>query len=294
MPSTLDSERKKVTVQTIHSRYRKKIPITMLTAYDYPTALTADRAETDVLLVGDSLAMVALGYDNTSKLTVDEMIHHCKAVARGCDKAFKVADMTTGSYQISPEQALTNGFRIITEGSMEALKLEGGVEIAETIHRMTQAGIPIMGHIGLTPQHENALGGFRVQGKSAKKAEKILKDALALQQAGCFSIVIECVPSPVAETITSLLRIPTIGIGAGPHTSGQVLVSQDMLGIFDRFVPKFCKQYGQLGNDIISAYREYNREVREGIFPDANQHTYPMSSEKELDEWLSITAKYQK
>ncbi|KAJ1985283.1 cell wall biogenesis and architecture protein [Dimargaris verticillata] len=286
-------ERKKVTVNTIHRLHQKRTPITVVTAYDYPTGMIVDRGQCDICLVGDSFAMVALGYESTASLTMDEMLHHCRATARGCKKAFKVADLPMGTYQLSPEQALASSFRVIKEGHMEAVKMEGGAEIAESVRRITQAGIPVMGHIGLTPQHEHALGGFRVQGKTAKKAEKVLTDALALQAAGCFSLVIECVPGPVAAKITSLLNIPTIGIGAGPDTSGQVLVIQDMLGVFDRFMPKFCKIYGQFGTAMSQAIHQYVTEVQDRTFPDPQQHTYPMASEEELEEWLRVIEHYK-
>ncbi|KAJ1983081.1 cell wall biogenesis and architecture protein [Dimargaris cristalligena] len=291
--STEAEARKKVTVNTIASLYRKKSPITVLTAYDYPTGLLVDRGHCDICLVGDSLAMVALGLPNTSALTVDDMIYHSKAVARGCTAALRVVDMPTGSFQISPEEALRNAFRLMKEGEAEAVKLEGGAEMAETVKRITQAGIPVMGHIGLTPQHENALGGFRVQGKTAKKAEKILRDALALQEAGCFSMVVECVPSPVAETITSMLSVPTIGIGAGPKTSGQVLVTMDMFGVFDRFVPKFCKTYGDFGQSMTGAIEKFVQEVKDGSFPDPESHTYAMASPKEVEEWAIVVKNFK-
>ncbi|KAI9179530.1 cell wall biogenesis and architecture protein [Blastocladiella emersonii ATCC 22665] len=272
--------RKKVTLQTLAAMHRRGEKITMLTAHDYPTALFVDRAHADTLLVGDSLAMVALGMDSTVGVTVDEMLHHCKAVARGAKHPFMVADMPFGSYEADPKLAVANAARFIKEGRMEAVKLEGGADMADTVRAIVRAGIPVLGHIGLTPQRLAMLGGFRVQGKSAAQAQLLIDDALALQAAGCFAIVIEAIPAPVAAHITQILQIPTIGIGAGAGTSGQVLVQQDMLGIFDRFVPKFCKQYANLSAVTTEALRAYCAEVKAGAFP-AQEHTYPMPADEQ-------------
>ncbi|KAI9218300.1 ketopantoate hydroxymethyltransferase-domain-containing protein [Blastocladiella britannica] len=272
--------RKKVTLQTLAALHKRREPIAMLTAHDYPTAVFVERSGAETLLVGDSLAMVALGLPSTVQLTMDEMIHHCRAVARGASSPFLIADMPFGSYEADPRIAVANAARLIKEGGVEAVKIEGGVDMADTARAIVRAGIPVLGHIGLTPQRLAMLGGFRVQGKSAAKAKLLVDDALALQAAGCFGVVLEAVPAPVAQHITSVLSVPTIGIGAGAGCSGQVLVQQDMLGIFDRFVPKFCKQYATLGAVATDALREYVHEVKAGQFP-AEQHTYPMTEEQQ-------------
>ncbi|KAK9456697.1 ketopantoate hydroxymethyltransferase-domain-containing protein [Dipodascopsis uninucleata] len=287
--------RSKVTLNTISSLYRKKIPITSLTAHDYPSGILVDRAGIDIALVGDSLAMVALGYNNTNKLTIDEMLHHCRAVARGCKNAFLVGDMTFGSYEESPGQAIRSAVRLIQEGGVEAVKLEGGIEMADTIRAITTAGIPVMGHIGLTPQRSTSLGGFRVQGRTADQVKNIVQSARALQDAGCFAIVVEAVPSQVANVITKSVQIPTIGIGAGKECSGQVLVQLDMLGYFDRFTPKFVKKYDEGYEHGLKAIEAYISEVRSGRFP-AEEHTYAMKNEEqssklaELEESLTKLA----
>lgn len=278
--------RRKVTIQTLQRLKRQQTPIAMLTAHDYPTSVLADAGGIDICLVGDSLAMVALGYEDTTQLTVDEMLHHCRAVSRGAKHAFKVGDMVFGSYT-SPEDGVRNAIRLIKEGKMEAVKLEGGAEMVDTIKAITRIGVPVMGHIGLTPQKFTALGGYRVQGKTAAKAKVLLEDALALQEAGCFALIIEAVPAPVAEMITERLKIPTIGIGAGNRTSGQVLVALDMLGmggakaenIFSH-APKFCKIYEQFGLKGIEAVKQYAADVRSSSFPQDGTHTYPMKEEE--------------
>ncbi|KAI9337546.1 ketopantoate hydroxymethyltransferase [Obelidium mucronatum] len=260
-------------------------PITVMTAHDYPSGVFCEKGEMDICLVGDSLAMVALGYDSTTRITLDEMLHHCRAVARGSKTPFLIGDMPFGTYEKSPEHALDNAIRMIREGHMEAVKLEGGIEMAETCRRIVNVGIPVLGHIGLTPQRATSLGGFRAQGTSLIKAQNLLKDAKALEEAGCFSIVLESVPSPVAEFITGQLNIPTIGIGAGPHCSGQVLVQMDMIGIYDKFTPKFCKLYERLDPLIVNALTKYGEEVRNRSFPDIKSHTYSMEKGEE-DKFL--------
>ncbi|KAI8331170.1 3-methyl-2-oxobutanoate hydroxymethyltransferase, partial [Chlamydoabsidia padenii] len=230
--------RRKVTIQNINRMYKHGEPISMMTAQDYPSGLMVDRSGIDICLVGDSLAMVALGYDSTNPLTVEEMLHHCRAVARGSKASFLVADLPYGSYEVGPEEAVRTSLRFLKEGNMEAVKLEGGKEMAETIRRITSVGVPVMAHIGLTPQRQSALGGFRVQGKTAKQALGLVEDALAVQEAGAFAVVLEAMPAPIADHITQQLSVPTIGIGAGVQCSGQVLVLNDALGLFDRFVPK--------------------------------------------------------
>ncbi|KAJ2400226.1 cell wall biogenesis and architecture protein [Coemansia sp. RSA 2559] len=279
------TDRRKVTTQTIKKLYTDGKPISMMTAYDYPTAVACERAGVDVVLVGDSLAMVALGHKDTSQITMDEMIHHSRAVARGARSSFLVTDLPFGTYQSDVTAAVNNAVRMIKEGRAEAVKLEAGRRGAPKIDAIAiGAGIPVVGHIGLTPQTAVALGGFRVQGKSVRNAQALVDDALALQNAGCLAIVLEAMPSLVAETITKLLRIPTIGIGAGPSTSGQVLVLSDMVGIFDRFTPKFCRNFADLGPRMVSAIGEYKDAVREGLFPEEGVHTYAMPAAAE-DNW---------
>ncbi|KNE67479.1 3-methyl-2-oxobutanoate hydroxymethyltransferase [Allomyces macrogynus ATCC 38327] len=280
--------KKKITIQALQSVARKGDKITMITAHDYPTSLWAERAGAETILVGDSLAMVALGYDSTVSITLDEMLHHCRAVARGSKRAFLIADLPFGTYEACSKDAIQAAQRVVKEGNMEAVKIEGGKDMAETARAIVRSGIPVLGHIGLTPQRLAMLGGFRVQGKSSASAKVLVEDALALQDAGCFAVVLEAVPAPVAEYITRQLRIPTIGIGAGAGCSGQVLVQQDMLSIFDRFVPKFCKQYANMSETAVEALANYCREVKAGTFP-AVEHTYPMPAE-ELAKFEAFTA----
>ncbi|KAI8853410.1 ketopantoate hydroxymethyltransferase [Chytridium lagenaria] len=278
-PST--HQRKKITIQSLQKLYKNDVPITMMTAYDYPSGVFVDKGGIDVCLVGDSLAMVALGYDSTNRITLDEMIHHSKAVARGSKIPFIVGDLPFGTYECSAEQALQSSVRFVREGMVEAVKLEGGVEMASTIDRITKVGIPVLGHIGLTPQRSSSLGGFRVQGKSVEKAKKLLDDARALQEAGCFAIV--CLIHHAKITV------PTIGIGAGNGCSGQVLVQLDMLGMFDKFLPKFCKLYANLDPVIVAAMEKYGEEVRSRAFP-AAEHTYKMEAGEleKFEEWCAI------
>ncbi|HDN78892.1 MAG TPA: 3-methyl-2-oxobutanoate hydroxymethyltransferase [Chloroflexi bacterium] len=271
-------ERKKVTILDLQAKKRKGERITMLTAYDYPTALLVDRAGIDMILVGDSLAMVVLGHENTLAVTMDEMIHHCKAVSRGAKTPFLVGDMPFMSYQVSKTQAVANAGRFLKEGGMDAVKLEGGQEMAETIKAIVDAGIPVMGHIGLTPQSISKLGGYRVQGRDIKAALKLIDDALALEEAGCFSIILEAIPDRVAKLITERVSIPTIGIGAGPHCDGQVLVIHDMVGLFDRFTPKFVKKYTNINVEILKALQGFKEDVEKGIFP-GPEHSYSISDE---------------
>ncbi|KAJ1674716.1 cell wall biogenesis and architecture protein [Spiromyces aspiralis] len=281
----------KVTIQTIGKLHREDQPISVVTAYDYPTGCAADSSGVDIVLVGDSLAMVALGYKDTTEITLDEMIHHCKAVARGVQRAWLVADLPFGSYNASTEQAIHSSVRMVKEGRAEAVKLEGGKRLAPRINAIVHdAGIPVVGHIGLTPQSAVALGGFRVQGRSLDDAKRLIDDAFALQDAGCSIIVLEAIPPPVAETITRLLAVPTIGIGAGPLTSGQVLVISDMMGMFDRFTPKFCKQYLNMGQQLERELARYTGEVRGRKFPELGTHTYSMSAVVE-DEWSKYVQK---
>ena len=245
----------------------------VLTAYDYLSAKILDEAGIPVLLVGDSLGMVMLGYPTTLPVTLDEMLHHAKAVARGARQALLVGDMPFMSYHASVEQAITSAGRFIQEGGMHAVKLEGGGRIVEITRQLTSMGIPVMGHLGLTPQFVHQMGGFKVQGKSDKQAARILSDAKELEQAGAFSIVLEGVPSDLASRVTKGLRIPTIGIGAGSGTDGQVLVFHDMLGLTTGKAPKFVKRYANLADDITRAAKQYAQEVGDGTFPDP-EHSY--------------------
>jgi 3-methyl-2-oxobutanoate hydroxymethyltransferase len=249
----------------------------VLTAYDYLSAKILDEAGVPILLVGDSLGMVMLGYPTTLPVTVDEMIHHAKAVARGAHEALLVGDMPFMSYHVSVEQAITTAGRFIQEGGMHAVKLEGGGRTVEITRRLTAMGIPVMGHLGLTPQFVHQMGGFKVQGKSEKQAAQILADAKELEQAGAFSIVLEGVPSDVATKVTKALHIPTIGIGAGPGTDGQVLVFHDMMGLTTGKAPKFVKRYAKLADEITRAAQEYVREVGDGTFP-GPEHSYSGSA----------------
>jgi 3-methyl-2-oxobutanoate hydroxymethyltransferase len=241
--------------------------IVMLTAYDATMARLLDRAGIDLLLVGDSLGNVILGLDTTVPVTLDAIIHHTRAVTRGANHALVVADMPFLTYQVSAEEAMRNAARLFQEGGAAAVKLEGGRPVADTVRRLTAAGLPVMGHVGLTPQHVHRLGGMRQQARSDEAAGELILDALALEDAGAFAVVLEAVPDAVAGEVTSRLKIPTIGIGAGPHCDGQVLVSYDVLGLFDSFVPPFVKQYAQLGDMILGAAKNYADDVRQGVFP---------------------------
>lgn len=272
--------RKKVTILDIQKRKENNIPITMITAYDFTAAILVDQTDTDIILVGDSLGMVMLGYSGTTQVTLDEMLHHCKAVARGASAAFLVGDMPFMSYQPDIAEAVRNAGRFLKEADMDCVKVEGGQEIADIVRAIVRAGIPVMGHIGLTPQTVSQLGGYRIQGKTAASAQSLLEDALALQEAGCFAVVLEAIPAPVATAITERLTIPTIGIGAGAGCDGQVLVYHDMLGLYDRLQPRFVKQYGAIGEAIKTAVQTYTEEVRSRQFP-AEEHTYPMNAAEE-------------
>lgn len=242
--------------------------IVMLTAYDATMARLFDLAGIDVLLVGDSLGNVILGLDTTIPVTLDAIVHHTRAVTRGANRALVVADMPFLSYQVNTQQALRNAARVFQEGGAAAIKVEGGRAIADTVRRLTEAGLPVMGHTGLTPQHVHRLGGMRQQARDEDSAQELILDALALEDAGAFAVVLEAIPDAVAEAVTSRLRIPTIGIGAGPCCDGQVLVSYDALGLFDSFVPPFVKQYAQLGDVVLTAARNYADDVRQRTFPE--------------------------
>jgi len=241
--------------------------IVMLTAYDATMTRLFDRAGVDLLLVGDSLGQVILGLDTTIPVTLEAIIHHTRAVTRAAKRALVVADMPFLTYQITPEQAMRNAARLFQEGGAAAVKLEGGRALLDTVRRLTAAGLPVMGHLGLTPQHVHRLGGMRRQARNDEAARELTLDALALEDAGAFAVVLEAIPDAVAEAVTSRLKIPTIGIGAGPHCDGQVLVSYDLLGLFDGLVPPFVKQYAQLADLIVSATKSYADDVRQGVFP---------------------------
>ncbi|TAK13044.1 MAG: 3-methyl-2-oxobutanoate hydroxymethyltransferase [Anaerolineae bacterium] len=276
-------ERGKVTTRTFKLKKKRGEIITMLTAYDYPTALAVDKAGIDSILVGDSLGMVVLGYPNTLPVTMEDMLHHCKAVSRGAKVAMLIGDMPFMSYQVSVEQAVSNAGRFLQEAGMDAVKLEGGQERAAAVEKIVQAGIPVMGHIGLTPQSINTLGGFRTQGKTAEAAKKLVDDAHALQDAGAYSIVLEAVPVQLAELISGQLEIPTIGIGAGVGCDGQVLVTHDLIGLFDRFTPSFVKQYASIHGVMAEAFAAFKADVEAKTFPTAD-HSVMMKDE----EWLAL------
>ncbi len=262
--------------------------IVCLTAYDYPTARLLDEAGVDIILVGDSLAMVVLGHDSTLPVTIDEMLHHARAVRRGTKRALVVADMPFGSYHADTAESLRNAVRFVKEAGAEAVKVEGGERRLELIARLTEAEIPVMGHIGLTPQSVNALGGYRVQGKTVDSAERLLRDARAVEAAGAFAVVLEAVPRELAAQITRELRIPTIGIGAGPDCDGQILVVHDLLGLTFEQTPKFARKYANLGEIISRAVREYSADVRSGNFPSDDESYHSGAAAKKDNLKISI------
>lgn len=266
-PAAYAAAAKSVTVTTLLEMKRKGVKIAMLTAYDFPTARLAEEAGVDVILVGDSVGMTKLGYESTLPVTIDEMIHHMKAVKRGSSRALLVADMPYLSYEIDPKEAVRNAGRLMKEGGAHAVKVEGGMEVASTIKELLKINVPVIGHLGLTPQAVNRLGGYKVQGRGPEAAEKILTEARILEGAGCAAVVLECVPADLAKEITKRLQIPTIGIGAGPHCDGQVLVSDDMLGLTESGPTKFVKRYADLRALSLKAIGDYCREVRDGSFP---------------------------
>lgn len=267
----------KNTVSTFLSMKEEGTKITMLTAYDTVTARLINQAGINAILVGDSVGNNALGYESTNQVTMDDMVHHCAAVARGNDSCLLVCDMPFLSYETSDRDAVLNAGRLVREGHAQAVKLEGGVEVASRIKAITDAGIPVCAHIGLTPQSANAFGGFKVQGKSEEGARKLIEDALAVQEAGAFAVVIECVPAKLASLVSSKLAIPTIGIGAGAGCDGQVLVYFDMLAMAD-FKPKFVKQFAQVGQMMVDAFKAYDEEVKAGTFP-GEEHTFGIKDE---------------
>ena len=258
---------KSVTISTLLDMKRKGVKITMLTAYDFPTARLAEEAGIDVVLVGDSVGMTKLGYESTLPVTVEEILHHTKAVKRGLSRALLVADMPYLSYEVDLKEAIRNAGRLMKEGGAHAVKIEGGMEVASTVKEFLKINVPVFGHLGLTPQSVNRLGGYKVQGRRPEDAEKIITEARILEGAGCAAVVLECVPAELAKEITKRLQIPTIGIGAGAHCDGQVLVSDDMLGLTESKPTKFVKRYADLRVKSLEAISSYCREVRDGTFP---------------------------
>ena len=256
----------------------KNDKLTMLTGYDYSMAKLIDNSGVNGILVGDSLGMVCLGYEDTLSVTMEDMIHHTKAVARGARNSLIVADMPFMSYQTSVYDAVCNAGRLIKEGRAQAIKLEGGIEVCEKIEAITRASIPVMGHIGLTPQSVNVFGGFKVQGKDTDNAKRIIDEAIAIEKAGAFAVVLECVPDMIARLVSKKISIPTIGIGAGAGCDGQILVYQDMLGMYSDFTPKFVKKYDNLGEKIDVAFKKYIDEVKDGVFP-SSEHTFKVSDD---------------
>jgi 3-methyl-2-oxobutanoate hydroxymethyltransferase len=282
----------KVTTRSLQKKTAEKQPISMLTAYDYATALALDRAGIDVILVGDSLGMVVLGYETTLPVTMEDMLHHCKAVRRGASRAMLIGDMPFMSYQVSTPDAVRNAGRFMQEAGMDGVKLEGGRDRAEAVRAIVSAGIPVMGHLGLTPQSVHQLGGFRAQAKDTQAAQRLVEDAEILEQAGCFSLVLESIPARLAALVSDRLTIPTIGIGAGVDCDGQVLVTHDLLGLFDRFTPRFVKKYADLHGEMARAFEAYIKDVEARSFP-AEEHSVEMSDEAwaGLMQALGITEK---
>jgi len=266
---------KKLTIQDIITMKKNGENVSMLTAYDASFAGLIDAAGIDMVLVGDSLGMVLLGYNSTIPVTMEEMLHHCRAAGKGVKRAVLVGDMPFMSYQVSESEAISNAGRFLKEAGCDAVKLEGGTEMCATVEAIVKAGIPVMGHIGLTPQTASQLGGFKVQGKDADSSRRLLQSARDLETAGAFSIVLECIPAQLSEAITRAVSIPTIGIGAGKHCDGQVLVTHDMVGMFEKFRPSFVKQYINLAPQIMEAVATYHEEVKSGSFPD-DEHSFNM------------------
>jgi len=269
---------KKVTLLEVQQAKEERRKLVMVTAYDYPLGLLAAEAGVDIVLVGDSLGMVVMGLEGTVEVTMEDMIHHTKAVVRGCKGPLIVGDMPFMSYNTSIRDAIVNAGRLVKEGGCEVIKLEGGVDFALTIGAIVKAGIPVMGHIGLTPQTASALGGFKIQGRDASAAKRIVDDARALEDAGVFSMILEAVPSPLGQLIAESVDVPVIGIGAGPDVDGQVLVFHDVVGLYDRFVPKFVKQYAKVRKVMLDALNEYKQEVMEVKFP-GPEHSFKMPDE---------------
>jgi len=276
------NQKKKVTIPGFYKMKREGRKFSMVTAYDYALATQVDKTDIEMILVGDSAAMVMLGYQGTLPISMDTLVTLAKAVVKGAPNTFIVGDMPFLSYEVSKEKAIENAGRFMKEAGVDSIKLEGGKRMADTVASIVKAGIPVMGHIGLTPQSTSQLGGFIVQGKNLIAAEKLLYDALALEEAGAFCIVLEAIPNPIAQLITERVKVPTIGIGAGPDCDAQVLVIHDLLGLFERFVPKFVKQYAQIGKEIVSALSQFDAEVKSRKFPD-EEHSYHIKKEVEQE-----------
>ena len=275
-------ERRKLTCRNIQAAKEQGRKLTMLSICDYPMALIAEKAGLDMILVGDSLAMTTLGYENTVPLTLEESLHHTKAVTRATKNCFVVADMPFMSYQSSERDAIINAGRFLKEGLVDAVKVEGGAGMVPVITALHEAGILVMGHVGLTPQSFSLMGGFKTQGTTATDAHKVIDDALAVQEAGAFLVILECVPAQVSKIITERLTVPTVGYGAGPYCDGQGLVAHDIIGYFDRFTPKFVKQYTNVSQSILEAFESYVKEVEGGTFP-TDGHSFTIKKE-ELDQ----------
>jgi 3-methyl-2-oxobutanoate hydroxymethyltransferase len=269
------SEPKKLTIFDVQAKVAAGEKVFQVTATDFPTAQLVDRAGIDFILIGDSLGMTALGYAGTVPVTMDEMIHHAKAISRGAKRSILVGDLPLGAYHASTADAVSNAMRMVKEGGADVVKMEGGEDVVPMIEAVVRAGIPVMGHMGLTPQLISKLGGWRVQGKSGAAGAQLVRDADALERAGCFAVVLEAIPDRVADLITERLEIPTIGIGAGPGCDGQNLVLHDLVGLFDRFLPRFAKRYVNVGETIDGALREFQQEVRDGVFP-TEEHSFAM------------------
>jgi 3-methyl-2-oxobutanoate hydroxymethyltransferase len=269
----------KITCQILKEMKQKGEKITYTTAYDYSTGLLVDKAGIEVILVGDSLGMTMMGEDTTVPVTMEQMIHHIKCVVKGAKNPMIVGDMPFGSYNISKEQAIMNATRLMKEGGCDVIKLEGGATVKDTVKAIVDSGIPVMGHIGLTPQTISKMGGFKVQGKNAAAAQALIDDAKALEEAGASSIVLECIPAPISKMITEAVSIPTLGIGAGIHCDGQVMVFHDMVGLFDKFTPKFVKKYVNLSENIVNALTEFKEDVKSGKFPE-EQHSFTIKEEE--------------
>lgn len=279
---------KKTTVLDVKQAKKDGCKLVMVTAYDYPLGLMADEAGVDIVLIGDSLGMVVMGLEGTVEVTMEHMIHHIRAVVRGCKGPLVVGDMPFMSYNTSIREAIINAGRLMKEGGCDVVKLEGGIDFASTVEAIVKAGIPVQGHIGLTPQTASALGGFKMQGKDAKAAMRIIDDAKALEDAGVFSMILEAVPAPLGKLVAEAVSVPVIGIGAGVDVDGQVLVTHDMIGLFDKFVPKFVKQYTKIRPTIINALKAYKDEVVEASFP-GPEHSFKMS-DKALEQLKKMMA----
>jgi 3-methyl-2-oxobutanoate hydroxymethyltransferase len=280
------SERKKVTLPTLFEKMAKGIPLTMITCYDYPMAYLVEQAGIDMVLVGDSLGMTILGYDSTLPVTMDDMIRHAQAVRRGTPNAWLIGDMPYMSYQPSDELAVLNAGRFMAEAGCDGIKLEGGQEVVPRVRAIVAAGIPVMGHLGLTPQSVSSLGGFRLQGRSARQAKKIVDDAKALEEAGVMAILLELVPDQVCGLITERAKVPIISLGSGPHAHGQLLIFHDMFGLYPKFTPKMAKKYGDAGKVISDGLRQYVEEVTNRVFPEPER--YFRIKEEEYAELLRL------